>query len=319
MRILFMGTPDFAVPTLEQLIESKHEVVGVVSQPDRPKGRGKQLQATPVKALALAHDIPVFQPVKVRQEGFEATIKALDIDLAVVIAFGQILPQSFLDLPKFGCVNIHASLLPELRGAGPIQWSIINGDATTGVTTMMMDKGMDTGDMLLKERLEIEAEETGGSLFEKLSHIGGPLVLKTIDAIEDGSLVRTPQNHDLATYAPMLDKKLGNIDWKSSALEVERLIRGLNPWPSAYSYLGGKMIKMWQADVVDLDGLGLHQPGEVISIDKDSFTIACGHQGLRISSLQLQGKKRMASGDFLRGYPLEVGMVLSQVPNEQRQ
>ena len=316
MRILFMGTPDISVPTLETLIASEHEVVGVVSQPDRPKGRGKQLQPTPVKEVALKHNIPVYQPNRVREEGFVETIAALDVDLAVVIAFGQILPKAFLDLPKHGCINIHASLLPLYRGAGPIQRAVINGDAVTGITTMMMDVGMDTGDMLLKEEVVIDDKETGGSLFDKLSVVGGPLVLKTIKALEDGSLVRHPQNHEQATYAPMLDKKLGNIDWKMPAVEIERLIRGLNPWPSAFTYLGGKMLKLWEAEVVELED-GAQTPGTLLDFDKDGFVVACGEDGLKIKSLQLQGKKRMATGDFLRGFSVEEGAVLKPMPENE--
>lgn len=313
MRILFMGTPDFSVPTLKTLIRSKHQVVGVVSQPDRPKGRGKQLQPTEVKEVALKHNIPVYQPARVREEGFAETIKALEVDIAVVIAFGQILPKAFLDIPKFGCINIHASLLPQYRGAGPIQRSIINGDAVTGVTTMYMDVGMDTGDMLLKEEVLLDEKETGGSLFDKLSRVGGTLVLKTLAALEDGTLKRTPQDHAAATYAPMLDKKLGNIDWKMSAEEIERLVRGLNPWPSAYTYMNGKMLKIWEADVVDLQDKTI-ESGTVAVVGSESFIIKCGKKGLLIKSLQVQGKKRMATNDFLRGYSVEPGTRLSPNP-----
>lgn len=315
MRLLFMGTPDISVPTLETLIASEHEVVGIVSQPDRPKGRGKQLQPTPVKEVAIKYDIPVFQPNKVRDEGFIQSIEALDVDIAVVIAFGQILPKAFLELPRYGCINIHASLLPQYRGAGPIQRAVINGDTVTGITTMMMDVGMDTGDMLLKEEVAIDEKETGGSLFDKLSLIGGPLVLRTIKELEVGTLVRIPQNHDEATYAPMLDKKLGNIDWKKSAVEIERLIRGLNPWPSAYTYLGGKMLKLWEADVVEIEN-SASTPGTISMPEKDQFIVTCGDKGLLIKSLQLQGKKRMATGDFLRGYSVDDGAILSVVPKQ---
>lgn len=313
MRILFMGTPDISVPTLEALIESEHQVVGVVSQPDRPKGRGKLLQHTPVKELALKHELAIFQPNRVKDEGFIEQIQALNVDLAVVIAFGQILPKDFLDLPKYGCINIHASLLPKYRGAGPIQRAVINGDPVTGITTMMMDVGMDTGDMLLKEEVPLDEKETGGSLFDKLSLLGGPLVLKTIKKLEEGTLDRIPQNNDEATYAPMLDKKLGNIDWKNSAVTIERLIRGLNPWPSAYTFLDGKMLKLWASDVVNLETEAV-SPGTVVEVTSKGFVVACGHQGLLISSLQLQGKKRMAASDFLRGYSVEVGTVLSASP-----
>lgn len=315
MRILFMGTPDISVPTLEALIESKHEVVGVVSQPDRPKGRGKQLQATPVKEVALKHNIKIYQPNRVRDEAFIEVIKELDVDVAVVIAFGQILPKDFLVLPKYGCINIHASLLPKYRGAGPIQRALINGDEVTGITTMMMDVGMDTGDMLLKKEVAIEPKETGGSLFDKLSFLGGPLVLQTIDELEAGTLVRHPQNDDEASYAPMLDKKLGNIDWKMTAKEIERLVRGLNPWPSAYTYLGGKMLKIWEADVVDIEATR-SAAGTIFQVNQEGIVVVCGDKGLLVRSLQLQGKKRMDTPDFLRGYSLEAGLVLSVVPQE---
>lgn len=315
MRILFMGTPDFSVPTLKTLIESEHEVIGVVSQPDRAKGRGKQLQMTPVKEMALAHNIPVYQPLKVRDPEFIEMMTSLDIDVAVVIAFGQILPKAFLEIPKRGCMNVHASLLPNYRGAGPIQRAIINGEPKTGVTTMMMDIGMDTGDMLLREEVTIAPDETGGSLFEKLSHIGGPLMLKTLEALEAGTLTATPQDHKKASYAPMLDKKMGNIDWSMSAVDIERLIRGLNPWPSAYTYVNGKLLKIWEAEVVASD----HEieKGCVTDIQSKGFVVACGKDSLFIKEVQLQGKKRMGAGDFLRGNALEVNMFLTQVPQSK--
>lgn len=316
MKILFMGTPDISVPTLEALVASEHEVVGVVSQPDRPKGRGKQLQPTPVKATALKYGLTVFQPQRVKDTAFLEEISRVNFDVAVVIAFGQILPKAFLSLPRYGCVNIHTSLLPAYRGAGPIQRSIINGDLKTGVTTMMMDEGMDTGDILLQEEVILDGKETGGSLFEKLSLIGGPLVIRTLEQIEAGTLVMTKQDEDEATYAPMLDKKMGNIDWKMPAITIERLIRGLNPWPSAYTYLGGKMLKIWDADLVDLED-GSSDPGAISAVGQEGFIVKCGEQGLKINSLQLQGKKRMATGDFLRGYQLEPGTMLSQIPKEQ--
>lgn len=309
MRILFMGTPDFSVPTLDALIDSEHEIVGVVSQPDKPKGRGKQLQATPVKERALEAGIPVFQPNRVRQEGFTEEMKALDVDLAVVIAFGQILPKDFLEMPKYGCMNLHASLLPKYRGAGPIQWSIIEGESVTGVTTMYMDVGMDTGDMLLKEEVVIEADETGGSLFEKLSLVGGPLILKTIEALEDGSLVRIPQDDEASTHAPMLNKQQGNISWNRPAVEIERLVRGLNPWPSAFTYLDGRMLKIWEAKEIELID-DEHMCGSVFELNKEGLVVKCEKNGLLITSLQLQGKKRMAAADFLRGYNVEEGIIL---------
>jgi len=315
MKILFMGTPDFSVPTLEALIESNHEIIGVVSQPDRPKGRGKQLQPTPVKEVALKHGLKIWQPKRVKDEAFLEEMEALEVDLAVTIAFGQIVPQRFLDIPKYGCVNIHASLLPKYRGAAPIQLAVMNGDAVSGVTTMMMDVGVDTGDMLLKEEVVLEDKETGGSLFDKLSLIGGPLLLKTLAQMEAGTLVRVPQNNEEASHAPMLDKKMGNIDWKSEAAVIERLVRGLNPWPSAYTYLAGKMLKIWEGEVVDLPDTE-ETPGAVSAVGQDSFIVRCGNKGLLIKSLQLQGKKRMATGDFLRGYSVEPGVILSQNPKD---
>ncbi len=295
-----MGTPDFSVPTLEALIESEHEVVGgVVTQPDKPKGgRSRQLQAPPVKVKAIEAGIAVYQPQKIRQEGFIDEMKLLDIDLAVVIAFGQILPKDFLEMPTYGCLNVHASLLPKYRGAGPIQWSVINGETITGVTTMYMDVGIDTGDMLLKEEVVIEDNETGGSLHDKLSLVGGPLILETIKSLEDGSLVRIPQDDDASTYAPpMLDKQLGNINWNKPAVEIERLVRGLNPWPSAYTYLNDKMLKLWEAKVVVLEDDD-HMPGSIFEINKQGMIVKCNNNGLLVTSLQLQGKKRMAAATF---------------------
>lgn len=225
-------------------------------------------------------------------------MKLLDIDLAVVIAFGQILPKDFLEMPTYGCLNVHASLLPKYRGAGPIQWSVINGETITGVTTMYMDVGIDTGDMLLKEEVVIEDNETGGSLHDKLSLVGGPLILETIKSLEDGSLVRIPQDDDASTYAPMLDKQLGNINWNKPAVEIERLVRGLNPWPSAYTYLNDKMLKLWEAKVVVLEDDD-HMPGSIFfEINKQGMIVKCNNNGLLVTSLQLQGKKRMAAATF---------------------
>lgn len=312
MRILFMGTPDFSVPTLETLIDSKHEIVAVVTQPDKPKGRGKQRQYTPVKEAALKHDIKVFQPAKVREEDFIHEMRNLNIDLAIVIAFGQILPKGFLELPRYGCMNIHASLLPKYRGAGPIQWAIINGDAKTGVTTMYMDVGLDTGDMLLKEEIILDKNETGGTLHDKMSVIGGPLILKTIDRLMEHILIREKQVNEDSTYAPMLNKQLGNIDWGKPAIEIERLIRGLNPWPSAFTYLNGRLLKLWESDVVEIED-NEHMSGSIYDIRPDGFVVKCQKNGLLIKTLQLQGKKRMKTSDFLRGYAVEIGQMLSQI------
>ncbi len=325
MKIIFMGTPDFSVPTLESLIASRHQVIAVVTQPDKPKGRGKEIQMTPVKETALAHGIAVYQPKRARDEAFVEEMRALKPDLMVVIAFGQILSQELLDVPKYGCVNIHASLLPKYRGAAPIQWSVINGDAETGITTMMMDAGMDTGDMLEKLVVPLNEKETGGSLFDRLSTLGGELILSTIDKLEAGTLERTPQNHEEATYVKKISKSFGEIDWSRGAAEIERLIRGLNPWPSAYTYCHGKMLKLWEADVfadepeggADLGGVAAADgdaavPGTVVSTDGGRLLVQTGSGRLQINALQLEGKKRMDTAAFLRGFQLEPGAVLGK-------
>lgn len=309
MRIIFMGTPDFSVPTLERLIASRHEVIAVVTQPDKPKGRGKEVQMPPVKETALQHGIPVYQPVRARETSFVGEIRSLAPDVVVVIAFGQILSRELLDVPKLGCVNIHASLLPKYRGAAPIQWAVINGDRETGITTMMMDVGMDTGDMLEKLVVPLGEKETGGSLFDRLSLLGGDLILSTLDKLEDGTLVRTPQDHDEATHVKKIEKSMGDIDWTMDAAAIERLIRGLNPWPSAYTHWNGKILKIWEADVASGDGSqgSRASAGEVLEAAGDSLKVQTGNGVLDIRSLQLEGKKRMDTGAFLRGYQVETG------------
>lgn len=304
-----MGTPDFSVPTLEALIDSEHEVIGVVTQPDKPKGRGNTLTPPPVKEVALKYEIPVYQPQKVRNDEFIEIVRSLAPDAIVVIAFGQILPKALLDIPPYGCINVHASILPKLRGAGPIQWSVINGDPVSGITTMKMDVGLDTGDMLLKEEVILAPDETGGSLFDKLSHLGGPVLLRTLSLLREGNITPVPQNHDEATYAPMLTKEMGNIDWQKDAIEIERLIRGLNPWPSAYTFLADKMLKIWKAKVVSSDSK--EQPGTIIDVIKDQgIVVKCGKDALLITNLQLEGKKAMDTPAFLRGMSVEKGTML---------
>lgn len=309
MRVVFMGTPDFAVPTLQVLLDSRHDVVGVVTQPDRPKGRSGKLQPSPVKEKAMEAGVPVLQPEKVKDPAFFPELEALQPDVIVVVAFGQILPETVLNLPEYGCMNVHASLLPKLRGAAPIQWSVIDGDSESGVTIMQMDKGLDTGDILLVEKYRLAPKETGGSLFDKLSELGGPLLLKALDLAEKGELSPVPQKHEEHTYAKMLTKALGEIDFTQSAEVIERLIRGLNPWPSAYTHLAGKMLKIWDADVVPSETKG--EPGRIVQVEKDSFMVQTGKDLLKINSLQLEGKKRMDAESFLRGYTLEVGSTLS--------
>ena len=314
MRIVFMGTPDFSVPALERLARAGHEVAAVVTQPDKPKGRGKAVLMTPVKEKAVALGIPVYQPVKVRDPEFVHILEEIAPDAIVVAAFGQILPKAVLDIPPYGCINIHASLLPKYRGAAPIQWAIIDGEKETGVTTMMMNEGLDTGDMLEKAVVPIDKEETGGSLHDKLSAAGGALILSTLDKLEKGSLTRTPQTDEGTCYAKMLSKSLGDIHWEADAASIERLIRGLDPWPSAYTSLDGKTLKLWRAKVSDRD-YGV-SPGTVAEVAKDQMAVQTGKGSLLIEELQLEGKKRMDIASFLRGYPVKTGAVLERRTTE---
>ena len=311
MRVVFMGTPDFAVGTLKALLEAGHEVAAVVTQPDKPKGRGKELLMTPVKAEAVKHDIPVFQPERVRKnEEFLEELKKLAPDVIVVVAFGQILPVSILTLPKYGCVNVHASLLPMYRGAAPLQWVIINGEKVSGVTTMQMDKGLDTGDMLLKEAVAIEPKETYETYHDKLSVVGAQLLIKTLDGLEAGTITPVKQEGDTC-YASMIDKSLGNLDFTRPAVELERLMRGLDPVPAAYSFLDGKLLKLFGADVVDSDKeYSAQECGIITNITKNTFDITTGAGVLRVNEVQLEGKNRMDAASFLRGCRLTEGTAL---------
>ena len=302
MKIVFMGTQDFAVSTLESLVKGGHEVIAAVTQPDKPKGRGKAVQYTPVKEKALEYEIPVYQPVKARDPEFVELLKGMDPDVIVVVAFGQLLPKAILDIPKYGCVNVHASLLPKYRGAAPIQWAVIDGEEVSGVTTMLMDEGLDTGDMLEKAEIVLDEKETGGSLFDKLSALGGELILSTLEKMENGTITRTPQGDSTTSYAKMLKKTMGEIDWNMEAVKIERLIRGLHPWPSAYTSLKGKTVKIWSADVVAGENTG--NPGRV-TVTKDKLLVECGENFLSITELQLEGKKRMETAAFLRGFTVE--------------
>ena len=302
MKIVFMGTPDFAVPTLESLVKGGHEVIAAVTQPDKPKGRGKAVLMTPVKEKVLEYDIPVYQPVKARDPEFVQILKDMSPDVIVVVAFGQLLPKAILDIPKYGCVNVHASLLPKYRGAAPIQWAVIDGEEKSGVTTMLMNEGLDTGDMLEKVEYVLDKNETGGSLFDKLSAMGGELILSTLEKLENGTIVRTPQGETTTPYAKMLKKSMGEIDWSMEAVKIERLIRGLNPWPSAYTSLKGKTVKIWAAEVED--GTLTGNPGRV-TVTKDKLLVETGEGYLSITELQLEGKKRMDTAAFLRGFTVE--------------
>ena len=299
MKIVFMGTPVFSVNALENIVKAGHDVVGVITQPDKPKGRGGKMQYTPVKEKALELGLDVYQPQRVKETEFIEKLKEMNPDAIVVIAFGQILPKAILDMPKYGCINVHASLLPKYRGAAPIQWSVIDGEKETGVTTMYMNEGLDTGDIIDKVVVPIDKKETGGSLFDKLAIEGGKLILKTLIELENGTAVRTPQDDSKSNYAGMINKQLGKIDFNKSANEIERLIRGLNPWPSAYTKMDGKTLKIWDADVDDSENDSA--PGTITEVGKDFIRVATGKGSLKILELQLEGKKRMKTRDFLNG------------------
>lgn len=305
MRVIFMGTPDFAVGTLEEIIKAGHEVVLVVSQPDKAVGRSKALKYTPVKACAIAHGIEVYQPEKVRETECVEYLRKYQPDIMIVEAFGQIIPRVILDMPKYGCVNVHASLLPRYRGASPIQWAVINGEKVTGVTTMRMDEGLDTGDMIMKEEVVLREDETGGSLFDRLSEVGAKLCVKTMEAIENGTAVYTPQDNSKATHTAKIHKELGSIDWSRTAEEIECLIRGLDPWPSAYTRLGDKILKIWKAKVLPEQGEAA--PGCIVKVTKDTIWVQTGKGMLALSEVQLEGKKRMTVEAFLNGYTVEEG------------
>lgn len=307
MKIIYMGTPDFAVAPLEALIKAGHEITLVVTQPDKPKGRGKAMQFPPVKECARANDIPVFQPIKIKEKESMEELKKYEADIIVVAAFGQILPKELLEYPKYGCINIHASLLPKYRGAAPIQWAIIDGEQKSGVTIMQMDVGLDTGDMISKVEVPIEAYDTGGSLHDKLCEAGAKLCVDTIIEIENETAVKVPQSDEDSCYAKMLNKKLGNIDWSKSASSIERLIRGLNPWPSAYTFYNGKMLKIWSAKVCE--DKKLNTCGEVLCENGKLFVMA-GDCALMLEEIQLEGKKRMKTEDFLRGFNFDDNTIL---------
>ncbi len=316
MRILFMGTPDFSVPCLTCLYEAGHTILGVVTQPDKPRGRGGAVSCTPVKEEALRLGLPVYQPRRVRAEDFLKAVRELAPDVIVVIAFGQILPQALLDIPRYGCINVHASLLPRYRGAAPIQWAVINGEKETGITVMQMDAGLDTGAMLKKLVIPIAPQETGGSLFEKLKAAGGPLLLETLREVEAGTIEAVPQTGE-SCYASMLDKAMGDVDWSQSAERIERWIRGLNPWPSAYTCWKEKTLKLWRAEVLPEDSKSGEEngkkaaPGTILSL-KDGIAVQTGGGVLRIRELQMEGKKRMDAEAFLRGAHMEAGDILSR-------
>ena len=308
MRIVFMGTPEFAVPSLEALLAAGYEVAGVFTQPDRPKGRGKKLQPSPVKLLAQARGIPVFQPEKIRRDGVE-DLRALAPDLCVTAAFGQILSQEILDIPRMGTVNVHASLLPRHRGSAPVAWAMLQGDTVTGVTTMLTDKGLDTGDMLLRREVPIGPAETCGELTERLSHVGAELLIETLRGLEAGTVKRVPQAEEESTYEPMLNKEMGVLDWTLPAMGIVHRIHGLNPWPACSSAWEGGRLKWLRAEAADGDGA----PGEILTADpKAGLVIACGAGAVRILELQAPGGKPMRAADYLRGHPMPVGTIVGE-------
>ena len=309
MRILFMGTPDFAVASLSALLAAGHEVCGVFTQPDKPKNRGMKLQASPVKEFALAHDIPVFQPVKMRDGEAMGYIRDLDPALIVVAAYGRILPDDILDYPAHGCINVHSSLLPRYRGAAPINWAILNGDKTTGVTIMHMAAELDAGDIILQGETDIGPDETAPELFDRLAALGGGLLVEAVGQIERGEAARRPQTASEVTYAPMLGRELSPMDWTKPAQTLHDQVRGLLPWPCATAEFGGVRCKVFSTAV--LDGTTDLEPGTVAEAGKDGIVMACGGGSLlRVRELQPDGKKRMAAADFLRGHPLTAGEML---------
>lgn len=308
MRVIFMGTPDFAVPSLEALL-TKHEVVLVVTQPDKPKGRGKKMVPTPVKACALEHGIPVLQPEKVKEPEFVEQLRSYEPDLIAVTAFGQILNEPILEMPKYGCINVHGSLLPKYRGAAPMQWSIIDGEKVTGITTMYMAKGLDSGDMLLKAEVEITDEDTFATIHDKMAVTGANLLLDTLDQLEAGTLERIPQDHDAATYAPMITKETGHIDWSKNRQDIINLIRGLNPAPAAYTIYEEEVLKIFGAVISDVQADGAAN-GEIVAVVKKGFVVKCGDGCLLITEVQARGGKRMMTDAYLRGHAMKEGILL---------
>lgn len=311
MKIVFMGTPDFAVGALKALIEAGHEITAVVTQPDRPKGRSDKLLATPVKECAIANGIPVFQPVRIKRPEAIEELKKYEADVYIVAAFGQLLSQEILDIPRFGSINIHASLLPKYRGASPIQHVIIDGEEKTGVTIMQMDAELDTGDMLYKKEVVIEKTDNYETLHDKLKVVGGTAIVEALKLLEDGKLVPEKQDDAASCYAPLITKQMGEVDFTKDAVVIDRRIRGMTPWPSAYTYFHGKQLKIWRATPEEGAQEGC-TAGSVVEVTRDCIRVACGTGSLAIYELQLEGKKRMSTHDFLLGVKVAVGDVLGE-------
>jgi methionyl-tRNA formyltransferase len=303
-----MGTPDFAVPTLNKLIE-KHDVAAVLTQPDRPKGRGQKMQYSPVKEIAIQNDIPVYQPVKLRKDADTIDLlRNINPDVIIVVAFGQILPKEVLEIPRYGCINVHASLLPELRGAAPINWAIIRGYQKTGITTMQMNEGLDTGDILLTSEIEIGEIETAEELHDRLMGVGGELLIETLDRIENGSISPRKQEDEKSSYAPMLNKELGHINWQSDCTSIYNLVRGVTSWPGAYAFYNGNMLKIWRIEKNTNDNYAI--PGEIVDISKNGIKVACGKGSIIIKEIQEIGSKKMDVSTYLNGHTIDKGTLL---------
>ena len=311
MKVVFMGTPDFAVGTLEAIVGAGHEVAAVVTQPDKPKGRGGVMAMSPVKECALSHGLTVLQPLPARNPEFIEEIKAINPDVIVVVAFGQIIPSEIIHMPKYGCINVHASLLPKYRGASPIQWAVLDGCEYSGVTTMLMDEGIDTGDILETATVKLDERETGGSLFDRLSLVGAKLLVETLDKAEAGQLHPVKQDDSQSSYVRMIDKSFGLMDFTQPVEVLERKVRALNPWPSAFTHMDEKLLKIWDATVIQDNNVKAGDYGKVKTDGKTCFMIACDGGYLSVNELQLEGKKRMKVEDFLRGYSIKEVAVLS--------
>ena len=307
MNVVFMGTPEFAVPTLEALVK-EHNVSAVVTQPDKPKGRGKKMMFSAVKEKALEYGLTVYQPEKVKDSDFVQVLKELAPDIMVVVAFGQILSEEILNIPKYGCINVHGSLLPEYRGAAPIQWSIIHGREYGGVTTMYMAKGLDSGDMILKAQEKIRDDDTYGSLYDRLSIIGADLLIKTLELIESGEAPRTPQNEVEATAAPMITREMEHIDWNKRAVDIVNLIKGLNPQPVAHTLLKGEKLKIWFAEKEGNGYTGT--PGEIVDVRKKDFVVMTADGAVAVKEVQAQGGKKMTTDAYMRGHAIDKGTIL---------
>lgn len=309
LRIAFMGTPRFALPSLQLLLDRTEHIVAVITQPDRPAGRGQHIVPPPVKEWALRHGLAVLQPVNVRDAAFIAQVIKLAPDLIVVVAFGQILPRTLLDIPRYGCVNVHASLLPFYRGAAPINWVLINGETETGVTIMLLDEGMDTGDILLQEKLSIAPTDTVATLHDRLAQSGALLLGKALDQLLSTGWSPKPQDHAQATYAPLLKKEDGLIPWQKSAREIYNQIRGMNPWPGCFTYLRGKLLKVFTAEIGELEAQGT--PGTIVEVSQSGITVATGSGMLVLKEIQMEGKKRMLTEEFIKGKTIKAGDVFT--------